>query len=80
MLDENALHDVMATVLGVDADSIGPGSDMDTVPTWDSLRHMTLVLALEEEFGVQIPDDDAGAITSYPLITLVLRDLLAAKA
>lgn len=80
MLDENALTDVMATVLGVEAGSIGPGSDMDTVPAWDSLRHMTLVLALEDEFGVQIPDEDAGSITSYPLIRLVLRDLLAAKA
>jgi acyl carrier protein len=80
MLDERALQELMATVLEVDVDSIGPGSDMDTVPSWDSLRHMTLVLALEEEFGVQIPDEDAAGITSYPLITLVLGDLLAAKA
>jgi acyl carrier protein len=70
----------MATVLEVDAGSIGPGTDMDTVPSWDSLRHMTLVLALEEEFGVQIPDEDAGSITSYPLIKLVVGDLLAEKA
>jgi acyl carrier protein len=70
----------MATVLGVEAESIGPGSDMDTVPGWDSLRHMTLVLALEDEFGVHIPDEDAGSITSYPLIKLVVGDLLAAKA
>jgi acyl carrier protein len=70
----------MATVLGVEAASIGPATDMDTVPSWDSLRHLTLVLALEDEFGVQIPDEDAAAITSYPLIKLVLKDLLEAKA
>jgi acyl carrier protein len=64
----------------VDVESIGPGTDMDTVPSWDSLRHLTLVLALESEFGVHIPDEDAGGITSYPLILLVLRDLLEAKA
>jgi acyl carrier protein len=79
-LDENALNDVMATVLRVPADSIGPDSSMDTVPGWDSLRHLTLVLALEEEFGVQIPDEEAGSITSYPLIKLVLGELLDARA
>jgi acyl carrier protein len=33
------------------------------------------VLALEEEFKVTIPDEDAGNITSYKLIKLVLNDL-----
>lgn len=79
-MDEDALHDVMATVLRVPAESIGPDSSMDTVPGWDSLRHLTLVLALEEEFGVYIPDEEAGSITSYPLIKLVLTELLEAKA
>ena len=65
-------------VLRVPAGSIGPDSSMDTVPGWDSLRHLTLVLALEEEFGVQIPDEEVGSITSYPLIKLVLTELLPA--
>jgi acyl carrier protein len=77
-LDDDALRQVMATVLRVPADSIGPDSSMDTVPGWDSLRHLTLVLALEDEFGVQIPDEEAGSITSYPLIRLVLTELLDA--
>lgn len=80
MLDENALRQVMGTVLQVPADTIGPDSSMDTVEGWDSLRHLTLVLSLEEEFGVRIDDEDAGSITSYPLIKLVLEDLLRANA
>jgi acyl carrier protein len=79
MLNENVLKQVMATLLKVDAESIGPESSMDNIPNWDSLRHMNLVLALEEEFGVTIPDEDAGNITSYKLIKLVLDDLLNAK-
>jgi acyl carrier protein len=77
-LNEHALQQVMATVLEVPVESIGPGTDMDTVPSWDSLRHLTLVLALEEEFGVQIPDEEAGSITSYPLVKLVLAELVDA--
>lgn len=76
MLNENTLKHVMATLLTVDFAAIDSAASMDTIPTWDSLRHMNLVLALEEEFKVSIPDEDAGNITSYKLIKLVLEDLL----
>jgi acyl carrier protein len=75
MLNEDALKQVIATMLNVDASIINEDSSMDNVPSWDSLRHMNLVLALEEEFKVTIPDEDAGNITSYKLIKLVLNDL-----
>lgn len=65
----------MATLLNVDVCIINEDFSMDNVPSWDSLRHMNLVLALEEEFKVTIPDEDAGNITSYKLIKLVLNDL-----
>jgi acyl carrier protein len=79
MLNENTLKQVMATLLTVDVNAIDSAASMDTIPTWDSLRHMNLVLALEEEFKVSIPDEDAGNITSYKLIKLVLEELLQAK-
>jgi acyl carrier protein len=79
MLNEDTLKQVMATLLTVDVGAIDQDASMDTIPTWDSLRHMNLVLALEEEFKVSIPDEDAGNITSYKLIKLVLEELLQAK-
>ena len=75
MLNENTLKQVMATMLNMDVANINEDSSMDNVPNWDSLRHMNLILALEEEFKVSIPDEDAGNITSYKLIKLVLNDL-----
>lgn len=79
MLNENTLKQVIATLLTVDVTAIDSEASMDTIPTWDSLRHMNLVLALEEEFKVSIPDEDAGNITSYKLIKLQLEELLRAK-
>ncbi len=75
MFDEKALKRVMAAVLRVPEAEIGPDSSTDTLPTWDSLRHMNLVLALEQEFGVSIPDEDAANLSSYALIKLVLNEL-----
>lgn len=75
MLNEVTLKQVIATMLNVDTSKINEDSSMDNLPNWDSLRHMNLVLALEEEFKVTIPDEDAGNITSYKLIKLVLNEL-----
>lgn len=79
MLNEDALKQVMSQVLNVPPQTIGVDASMDTIESWDSLHHMNLVLAIEEEFKVTIPDEDASNITSYKLITLVLNDLLKAK-
>jgi acyl carrier protein len=76
MVNEQALRQLMATVLRIPADSISDDTSMDTVAGWDSLKHMNLVLAIEEEFKVSIPDEDAANITSYPLIKLVLAEVL----
>lgn len=73
---ETTLKEVMSTVLGIPADSIGEDTSMDTVESWDSIKHMNLVLAIEEELGITIPDEDAANITSYTLIRLVLNEQL----
>ena len=75
MINEEALKQVMATVLGIPADSISSDTSMDNVDAWDSIKHMNLVLAIEEEFNVSIPDEDAANITSYALIKVVLDEL-----
>jgi acyl carrier protein len=77
MLDEDKLKQVVADVLAADVASIGPDFSMDTVEQWDSLRHMTLVLAIEDSFGIAIPDEEAANITSWPLIRLVVEEQLA---
>jgi acyl carrier protein len=76
MLDEKKLKNIISSILHVSAEKIDVDTSMDTIEKWDSLQHMNLVLALEDAFGISIPDDDAGNITSYPLIKLVINEHL----
>ncbi|MGH9769016.1 MAG: acyl carrier protein [Blastocatellia bacterium] len=48
---------IVSQVMGVPMDQVTEGSSSQTVETWDSLNHMNLILALEEEFGVQFSDE-----------------------
>jgi acyl carrier protein len=66
---------VLAAVLNVPAEQLGPDASPRTVSQWDSLKHMNLVLALEDEFGVQFSDQEIGELTSVNAIANALRAL-----
>jgi len=77
MLDEARLKQVISAVLQVPVEAIGTDTSRETIERWDSLQHMNLVLALEEEFGIYIPDEDATTINTYPLIRKVVSEQMA---
>lgn len=72
------IRNVMGRVFGVEVSSIGDNASPGDIEQWDSLRHMNLVLALEDEFNVRFPDDQVEQLISFPLIELSLRELLLA--
>lgn len=45
-----------------------------SVESWDSLAHVSLMLAVESEFGVSIDVADQIALTSYATIKLYLEE------
>ena len=48
--------------LGVDADEVTPEASFQEDLGADSLDTVELIMAFEEEFGVEIPDEDAEKI------------------
>jgi acyl carrier protein len=45
------------------------------MPEWDSLAHVTLVAAIESEFGVSVDTADSLGLTSYESARLYLEEL-----
>ncbi|MCM8542899.1 MAG: acyl carrier protein [Lentisphaeraceae bacterium] len=66
----------MSTVLEVPLDEIDENSSSDSVSTWDSLKHMNLIIALEQEFGVAFDEDTIPEIQSFSSISSALQELL----
>ena len=54
---------VVASVMKVPLESVSEGSSMDTLESWDSLNHMNLILAVEENMGIQFTYEDIVSIT-----------------
>jgi acyl carrier protein len=55
---------IIAEQLGVDEPDIKPESHFVDDLGADSLDTVELVMAFEEEFGIEIPDEDAEKITT----------------
>jgi acyl carrier protein len=61
---EEKVIDIVAEQLGVDKEKIKPESNFVNDLGADSLDTVELVMELEEEFDINIPDDAAEKITT----------------
>ena len=59
---QQKVTDLIVDQLGVDADSVSPDAHFIDDLGADSLDTVELVMAFEEEFGCEIPDDAAEKI------------------
>jgi acyl carrier protein len=67
---------VMATVFEMEVAALNENTSSDTIEAWDSLKHLTLILALEEEFAISIPDEEVGELVNYKLIEITIHEQL----
>lgn len=61
---EECVREIIVERLGVNADQVTPEASFVNDLSADSLDTVELIMAFEEEFGAEIPDEDAEKLTS----------------
>ena len=74
---EQRIKQVMADVFDMPAETILENVSQDNLEGWDSLKHLDLVVALEEEFEITIPVVEVGNLISFKLIVVIIKELLS---
>ena len=74
MAMEEKVKDIIVEQLGVNADQINPEASFIEDLGADSLDTVELVMAFEEEFGAEIPDEDAEKLTTVGAVVQYLKD------
>jgi acyl carrier protein len=72
---EDRLQGIFRGVLDLPPGSDPTGSAQGETASWDSLAHVSLVAAIEAEFGVSIDAGDSLALVSYEAVRKYLVDL-----
>ena len=69
------VYKIISQVFNVPIENINDESSSDDIETWDSLKHMNMVLALEEEFNVQFGEEQILEMLNVGLIIEILKEI-----
>lgn len=64
----------MAKVFAVDISQITEAIAPGKLKAWDSIRHMKMILALEEEFGIEFEPEEIGQMLNLKLVLNILSE------
>lgn len=74
------LRAVFAETLSCDPASLAPESSPADVPNWTSLKQFELILAIEREFAIRVPDEQVVELSSFGRIVDFVTSAVAAKS
>ena len=78
-LDEQVRR-IIAVHLDVDAGCLSPSTRLGEDLCVDSLTAVELLMVLEDEFDIALPEDDVGDLRTYGDLVTVVADRVAARA
>ena len=61
---DERVRGVLSALLNLPLDRVPLDGSREALEEWDSLKHMHLVLALEEEFGIEFDDDEVSSLAT----------------
>jgi acyl carrier protein len=70
---------IAGDIFKLDAASLPPTASRDTVPAWDSVAHVNLVLAVEQHFDIQFMPEEMLEMLSIELVAMLVDEKLSAK-
>jgi acyl carrier protein len=74
------VRDVASDIFGVPADSITTESSPKTIESWDSMQHLSLVLAIEERFGLQLDPEEMEQMKNIGAVVALVEKLQSAPS
>lgn len=73
---ETRMKNIIVEIVGVDPEKIKPDSRLDADLGADSLDQMELLMATEEEFGIEIADDKAERCRTFKDFVILVSSLI----
>jgi len=71
---KRTVENIMADVLKMAETDITDNLTIDDLEAWDSLKHMDLVVSIEQAFKIELTFDEIIIMTSVVAIKRVLND------
>jgi acyl carrier protein len=70
---ENRVKRIVSDIFSVPLSELTAQSSPETIASWDSIGHLDLVLALEQEFGVRLEPNEVPQMGDVEKIGQILK-------
>jgi acyl carrier protein len=70
---EEKVKEILARILGIPPEAVTEETSTETSATWDSLRHISVILTLEETFKTRFTGEEIVEMLSLKAIVGRLR-------
>ena len=78
MLDtDKRIKLIISDVFDIDENLVQDDCSSDSLEQWDSMNHMNLIVALEEEFECEFDDDDIEYMLNFKIIKAKIEKKLS---
>ena len=68
------LKKLLSDIFEIKEDEIADEISMKTIENWDSLKHMELIVSIEEKFNIRLTADEIISMIDYKGIKNVLKN------
>lgn len=65
---KDKIKQIISQVLNLPINQIGDDASTQNIHNWDSLNHMNIIFAVEEQLGITFDDDEIMTLTSLDKI------------
>lgn len=69
----SSLRDIFADTLEISPEQVTPELSTESAETWDSFRHLQLILSIEDEYGVQFDPQKIPELTTVAKVQEALE-------
>ena len=74
-IDER-INRIFCEIFGISENQIADSVSYNSLETWDSLRHLQLIAALEKEFTIKFKMDDVINMENFKLVRDTVKQYL----
>ena len=71
---EKKLKRIMSVVFAIDESKIDTNTSNQNIKAWDSLKHLSMILALEDEFNIRFTNKETTSINDFKTIVDIIQN------
>ena len=75
--EEVRLKQIFAELFELDPSTIDGTTSIENVERWDSLQHISMIVSVEQEFGVRFSEEEMAELLNYERVRATLARKLA---